>query len=196
MNDFLMVATDRTNARSILVMKDDQRKSYQLSDKLVMTAVGESGDTNQFAEFITKNIQLYKMQNGYELSPSGAANFTRRNLADYLRSRTPFNVNLLIAGYDKESDGCELYVLDYLASMVKAPYAAHGYGGFFTTALLDRHFRKDMNRDEAYDLMKECVKEIQKRLVINLPNFEVRIVDKNGVSNMPDISGKNLEKSG
>ena len=30
-----------------------------------------------------------------------------------------------------------------------------------------------MNRDEAYDLMKECVKEIQKRLVINLPNFEV-----------------------
>ena len=52
-----------------------------------MTAVGESGDTNQFAEFITKNIQLYKMQNGYELSPSGAANFTRRNLADYLRSR-------------------------------------------------------------------------------------------------------------
>ena len=52
-----------------------------------MTAVGESGDTTQFAEFITKNIQLYKMQNGYELSPAGAANFTRRNLADYLRSR-------------------------------------------------------------------------------------------------------------
>ena len=70
-----------------LLVLSDQRKSYQLSDKLVMTAVGESGDTNQFAEFITKNIQLYKMQNGYELSPSGAANFTRRNLADYLRSR-------------------------------------------------------------------------------------------------------------
>ena len=65
----------------------DQEKSYKLSDKLVMTAVGESGDTTQFAEFITKNIQLYKMQNGYELSPAGAANFTRRNLADYLRSR-------------------------------------------------------------------------------------------------------------
>ena len=86
----------------------DQRKSYQLSDKLVMTAVGESGDTNQFAEFITKNIQLYKMQNGYELSPSGAANFTRRNLADYLRSRVrnylkenfpmlyPFNLRIYI----------------------------------------------------------------------------------------------------
>merc|ERR1711981_283750 len=184
------------SARSIMVMKDDYNKSFKLNDKMLMSVVGESGDTTQYAEFVAKNIQLYKMQNGYNLSPKACANFTRRNLADYLRSRTPFNVNLLIAGWDKESEGCELYVLDYLASMVKAPYAAHGYGGFFTTALLDRHFRKDMNRDEAYDLMKECVKEIQKRLVINLPNFEVRIVDKNGVSNMPDISGKNLEKSG
>ena len=31
-----------------------------------------------------------------------------------------------------------------------------------------------MTREEAYDLMKDCVKEIQKRLVINLPNFQVR----------------------
>merc|ERR1719481_578873 len=161
-----------------------------------MAVSGESGDTNQFAEYIAKNIQLYKMRNGYELSPSAAANFTRRNLADYLRSRTPYSVNPLIAGYDKESEGCALYVLDYLASMVKAPYAAHGYGGFFTTALLDRHFRKDLTREEAYELMKDCVREIQKRLVINLPNFEVRIVDKNGVSNMPDISVKTLQQSG
>ena len=87
----------------------------------------------------------------------------------------------------------------------------------------------DLTREEAYELMKDCVREIQKRLVINLPNFEVisceykfvniiqyksisddrshqlmmyqnyfqvRIVDKNGVSNMPDISVKTLEKSG
>ena len=47
-----------------------------------------------------------------------------------------------MAGFDNESKECELYVLDYLASMVKAPFAAHGYGGFFTTALMDREYRK------------------------------------------------------
>ena len=52
-----------------------------------MSVVGESGDTTQYAEFVAKNIQLYKMQNGYNLSPKACANFTRRNLADYLRSR-------------------------------------------------------------------------------------------------------------
>lgn len=52
-----------------------------------MTVTGEAGDTVQFAEYIAKNIQLYKMRNGYELSPKAAANYTRRNLAEYLRSR-------------------------------------------------------------------------------------------------------------
>ena len=107
-----------------MVMKSDQDKFCQLSEKLVMAVSGESGDTTQFAEYIHKNIQLYKMRNGYELSPAAAANFTRRNLADYLRSRTPYQVNLLIAGFDSETGKPELYFMDYLASMikVKAPY--------------------------------------------------------------------------
>lgn len=52
-----------------------------------MSVTGEPGDTVQFAEYIAKNIQLYKMRNGYDLSPKAAATYTRRNLAEYLRSR-------------------------------------------------------------------------------------------------------------
>ena len=51
-------------------------------------------------------------------------------------------VNLIVVGYDKEHDECQMYYMDYLAAMVKVPYAAHGYGGFFTTALMDRHYRE------------------------------------------------------
>ena len=69
----------------------DYNKSFKLNDKMLMSVVGESGDTTQYAEFVAKNIQLYKMQNGYNLSPKACANFTRRNLADYLRSRVSTN---------------------------------------------------------------------------------------------------------
>lgn len=74
------------NCRFLFCLSDEN-KLYKLSDNLVMAISGESGDTTQFAEYISKNIQLYKMRNGYELSPKAAANFTRRNLADALRSR-------------------------------------------------------------------------------------------------------------
>ena len=37
---------------------------HKMNDNLLMLVVGESGDTVQFAEYISKNIQLYKMRNG------------------------------------------------------------------------------------------------------------------------------------
>ncbi|XP_012252864.1 proteasome subunit beta type-2 [Athalia rosae] len=189
--DFVLVAADMTNAQSIMVMKSDEQKIHKISDKLVMAVSGESGDTTQFAEFIGKNIQLYKMRNGYELSPKAAASFTRRNLADYLRTRTPYFVNLLMAGYDDET-GPELYFIDYLASCVKVPYAAHGYGGFFSLAIMDRYHNLDLSEPEAYELMKKCVREIHKRLFVNLPNFKVQKISRTGITDLETITAQNL----
>ena len=50
----------------------------------------------------------------------------------------------------------------------------------------------DMTRDEAYSLMQDCVKEIQKRLIINLPSFQVQLIDKDGIKKMDNITVKNL----
>ncbi|KAG0431423.1 hypothetical protein HPB47_021806 [Ixodes persulcatus] len=169
-------------------MLSDEDKIHKLSDTLLMAVCGEAGDTVQFAEFIAKNIQLYKMRNGYELSPTAAANFTRRNLADYLRSRTPYSVNLLLAGFDKQAAQPELFYMDYLATMAKVPYGAHGYGAFFLISVLDRYYREDMNEEEAVDLLKKCVFEVQKRFLVNLPAFKVQLVDKNGIRTLKDIS--------
>ncbi|XP_011308263.1 proteasome subunit beta type-2 [Fopius arisanus] len=189
--DFVLVAADMTTAQSIMVMKTDEHKIHKISDKLVMAVSGEQGDATQFSEFIGKNIQLYKMRNGYELSPKAAATFTRRKLADYLRSRTPYHVNLLMAGYDDET-GPELFFIDYLASCVKAPYACHGYGGFFSLTILDRYHRYDMNEEQAYDLLKKCVSEVHKRLIVNLPNFKVQKITKDGIVNLPPVTAQDL----
>ncbi|CAH0382958.1 unnamed protein product [Bemisia tabaci] len=189
--DFVVLASDKTNAYSLFVVKDDEEKLFKISDKLVMAIAGESGDTVQFAEFISKNIQLYKMRNGYSLSPKAAAVYTRRNLADYLRSRTPYNVNMLIGGYS-EDEGAKLFFIDYLASLMDLPYACHGYGGLITVSILDRYYRENMTQAEAYELIKMCVREIHKRLVINLANFKVQVISKDGIKDLPDITIQSL----
>ena len=40
--------------------------------------------------------------------------------------------------------------------------------------------------------MKKCVREIHKRLIVNLPNFKVQLVDKNGIQDLPPITAKQL----
>lgn len=42
----------------------DHDKMFKLSEKILLLCVGEAGDTVQFAEYIQKNVQLYKMRNG------------------------------------------------------------------------------------------------------------------------------------
>lgn len=50
----------------------------------------------------------------------------------------------------------------------------------------------EITQEESYDIFKKCVKEIQKRLIINLANFKVTVVDKNGIKSLPDITAANL----
>jgi len=187
--DFTIIASDTNAARSIVTMKKDHDKMYSLSDKILMGVVGDSGDAVQFSEYIAKNIQLYKMRNGYELSPHAAANFTRRNLAEALRSRNAYQVNLLMAGHDEES-GPELYFMDYLSSLVKLPFAVHGYGSFFSLSIMDRYYKPDLTKDEALDIIQKCVDEIRRRFIVNMPVFKVRMVNKDGIHDLEPITSK------
>ncbi len=86
--------------------------------------------TVQFAEYIQANAQLYSMRNETDLSPSALANFVRGELASSLRSRKPYNVNLLLGGVDPITHQPSLYWLDYLASLAPVPYGAHGYAQY------------------------------------------------------------------
>nr|XP_006126016.2 proteasome subunit beta type-2 [Pelodiscus sinensis] len=181
-----LMAHRNTSTDLIGKLREDHDKMFKMSEKILLLCVGEAGDTVQFAEYIQKNVQLYKMRNGYELSPTAAANFTRRNLADYLRSRTPYHVNLLLAGYD-EHEGPALYYMDYLAALAKAPFAAHGYGAFLTLSILDRYYKPSITREEAVELLKKCLEELQKRFILNLPSFSVRFIDKDGIHEMDNI---------
>jgi 20S proteasome subunit beta 4 len=83
----VVTASDTTNARSIVVMKRGEDKSRLLGKHTVMLYSGEAGDTVQFAEYIQKNMNLYSMRHGIELSTKAVASFTRREMAESLRSR-------------------------------------------------------------------------------------------------------------
>ncbi|KAL0075443.1 nucleophile aminohydrolase [Phycomyces blakesleeanus] len=182
--DFVLVAADTVSARSIVVMKGTEDKSRQLNSKTIMLYTGEPGDTVNFAEYIQRNIKLYSIRNGIELSPKATANFTRRELADSLRSRHPYSVNMLIGGYDVKTSKPELFWIDYLGAMASLPFAAQGYGAYFCTSLMDRYYRPDMNLEEVKDLLRRCIQELKTRFIVNMPHFKVQLVNKDGISEL------------
>ena len=85
--DFCILATDATAARSVVVMKATEDRTRVLSKNLALCYSGESGDAVRFAEYCQRNIQLYEIKHGIRLNPESSANFIRSELARSLRSR-------------------------------------------------------------------------------------------------------------
>ncbi|KAF9036389.1 20S proteasome subunit [Panaeolus papilionaceus] len=178
---YVLMASDTTAARSIVKMKTDEDKIKTLSPHLLMAYSGEPGDTVQFAEYVERNIRLYQIRNIYALRPSAAASWIRRSLAESLRSRKPYSVNLLLGGYDTASHDPHLYWIDYLGTMTEVPFAAHGYGAYFALSLLDRYHDPSASLEEGIATLKRCIDEVSKRLVVTPGKYKVKIVDKDGV---------------
>ncbi|KAJ3091736.1 Proteasome subunit beta type-4 [Quaeritorhiza haematococci] len=179
--DFVLTAGDTRAARSIVVMKQGEDKSRDLNKNTILWYSGEPGDSVQFSEYIQRNVQLYGMRNGITLSTKGCANFTRREMAESLRSRSPYNVNVLIAGTDPKTGIPELYWIDYLASMVKVPFAAHGYASYFCLSTMDRYWHENLTLEEAKALLRKCIEELKKRFIVSSSDFLVKVSDRDGI---------------
>jgi 20S proteasome subunit beta 4 len=145
------------------------------------------------------------MRNETDLSPSALAHFVRGELATSLRSRKPYNVNLLLGGVDPITHKPSLYWLDYLASLAPVPYAAHGYAQYATPtlfkrvletscwwlcryyclSLLDKHHQPDIDLDRGMELLRLCADELKRRLPIDFKGMVVKAVTKDGIIDMP-----------
>lgn len=59
----------------------------------------------------------------------------------------------------------QLYYMDHLAAFARVPFAAQGYGGFFTLSIMDKHYKENMTLEEAKSLMKRCFDEVSQHFI-------------------------------
>nr|PNR47750.1 hypothetical protein PHYPA_012223 [Physcomitrium patens] len=175
---FALVVADTCANQSIVVQKTTEDKITCLDSHKLLGCIGESGDRVQFSNFIQKNMNLYHFRNGIPLSTSAAASFTRCELATALR-KAPYQVNMMMAGYDKRTGPC-LFYLDYIATLQKLNKGAQGFGAYFILSLFDKYYQKNMNVEEALQLVDKCIWEIGTRMVASPANYVIKIVDRNG----------------
>jgi 20S proteasome subunit beta 4 len=179
--DFVIVAADGTVEFSIVKFKETEDKIALVDDNKMIAAAGSQGERTQLMDLLQKNMHLYRLRNGVKLSARASASFARQQMAELLRSNTPYKVNMLLAGFDERENAASLYYIDYLAAMQKVTRGAHGYGAYFTLGLLDRYWKRDLSEEEAVAIVKMCIAEIRTRFLMDRNNFVVKIVNSTGV---------------
>jgi len=190
--DFTLIAASKAAMRGATILKSSDDKTRALNQHNLLAFSGEAGDTIQFAEYIQANIALYSMRNESDLGPSAVASFIRGELAKSLRSRKPYNVNLLLGGVDPITREPSLYWLDYLASSAKLPYAAHGYAQYYCLSILDKHHHPDISFDQGMKILRMCTDELQRRLPIDFKGMTVKVVKKDGIQDIEYDTSKQV----
>ncbi|KAL1893452.1 Proteasome subunit beta type-4 [Ceratocystis pirilliformis] len=182
--DFTIIAASKAAMRGATILKASDDKTRKLNNSTLMAFSGEAGDTIQFAEFIQANAHLYSMRNETDLSPFALASYVRGELASSLRSRKPYNVNLLLGGVDPITQKPSLFWLDYLASLAPVPYAAHGYAQYYCLSILDKHHNPDISLEQGIKLLNMCTDELKRRLPIDFKGMTVKAVTKDGIQDI------------
>ena len=136
--DYILIASDRSVARSIIKLQDSDDKLTLLSNTQILAACGEVSDRKSFSKLVFGELEYYYYRYNTRLDTDEVANYTRSVMAENLR-KSPVQANCLVAGYDK--DGPKLYWMDYLGSSSKVTKAAHGYGGHFLYGIMDNYYK-------------------------------------------------------
>jgi len=161
-----------------------QKNLDKIKEITPFSAMGVSGpncDMVRFTEYIDKNFALYQLRNhGTQLNTAAQANFCRNQLAQALR-KGPFQVNVLLGGYDAKAEEGSLYFMDYIGALQKVPYGAQGYAQYFCMSTMDREFTPNMDQQAALNMVQKCIHELRTRFLLAQDNFIIKIIDENGV---------------
>ena len=120
------------------------------------------------------------MRTGHELGVEATANYMRSELAEALR-KGPYQVNLLVGGYDLQEQRAKLYWMDYLGTLQQVNKGAQGYAGYFVNSVLDNAFKANMTLNEGIECAKLCIKELKTRFMINQHAYYGKVVTKEGI---------------
>ncbi|BFU25668.1 proteasome subunit beta type 2, putative [Entamoeba histolytica HM-1:IMSS-B] len=183
--DFVLMAVDGNSGRGVITVRNDFNKIYPVQGNRLLTIIGEGNDRQVLADFVQRNIALNYYRNGLKSTTQSIAHWIRRQVSDSLREGG-YQCSMLLGGVDEKP---ELFMIDQFGTLVPETYASHGIGSNFVYALLDKNWHSGMEFEEALELMKKCIKEIQKRVIVSSSHYciEVCYKDKTELIQGPEV---------
>jgi 20S proteasome subunit beta 4 len=77
--------------------------------------------------------------------------------------------------------------MDYMASLSKVNFGAHGYAANFILSVFDRDWKPDMTVEEGMEVVRRCIHELKTRFLISQPVFTIKIVDQSGTRKVGNV---------
>ncbi|MFQ5405543.1 MAG: archaeal proteasome endopeptidase complex subunit beta [Candidatus Micrarchaeia archaeon] len=176
----VVLAADKRATMGTFIAAKDVEKIQPVSDRLALTMAGSVGDAQQLARVLKAEAELYKYSRGRELTVQGASTL----LANVLQGNKffPYLVQIIVAGVDSKP---RLFDLDPFGGLLEENYVSTGSGSVVAYGVLDEHFKKSMNEEDALRLAAKAVNAAMKRDNATGEGIDLVAITQNGLKRVP-----------
>ncbi len=173
----VVLAADRRVAYGTFILSKAARKVFSINDKVGISTAGLPGDFQELVDAIKYNIFMYEMDAEKKASPTNVAKLLSLLLYQG-RFRGIYYAELIVGGI--EGGVPKIYVLDPAGGLLEEDYVAVGTGAQVATGILERWYKRDMDKAEAEDLAVKAMKEAIERDALSGDGIDLLIIDKSG----------------
>ena len=147
--DGVVMGADMRATMGHMIAHKETQKLFQIDQHIAMTIAGGVGDAQVLVRWLKSEVDLYKLKRGTEISVKSASTL----MANILNQNkwTPFYVQLLVGGVDKE--GAHIFSLDAAGGSIPDKFVTTGSGSVFVYGVLEDRWREDMSLDDGVDLV-------------------------------------------
>ncbi len=155
----IVAAAERRATMGTMIAHKVAKKIFKIDDHMLLTTAGLVGDAQLLARFLRVESELYKLEREERMPIKGAATL----MANILNQRKfyPYYVQLIIGGVD--STGPHIFSLDPAGGAIEDVYTTTGSGSPYVFGVLEDHYKKDMDIEEAIDLAIRALSAAMKR---------------------------------
>ena len=151
----VLIAVDSRASMGQFDSSEVVRKVIEINNRMLGTMAGGAADCMFWEENLARQVKMYELNYGEELSVSAASKLFSNMLLQYKNSG--LSVGTMIAGSD--SKGTHLYYCDNDGSRVKGERFAVGSGGTYAYGIIDPFYKFDLTLAEAVELGKRAISE-------------------------------------
>jgi proteasome beta subunit len=174
--DGVILASEKRISYGLTVMSKAGKKVFLVNDRIGVAFAGLISDAQAILRRLASEIRLYELESRRRMSVRSAAKF----LSNLLYAQRPFPVftETIVGGIDDE--GCKLFVLDQLGSLIEDKYVAIGTGGVLAISVIESEYKDNMSLDDARNLTIKAMKAAISRDITSGDGTDIVIISKNG----------------
>ena len=176
LRDSVVIAADKRASQGYFIAHKRVRKIIKIDDHVVMSIAGLVADAQILASQLQYLARKFKYEEGVQVPVRTLVSYLGLLLNTY--KYFPFEVQLIVGGYDKEP---RLYAVQWFGDYTEENYAVTGSGSPVAIGLLESRYSPDLSVEEAVKLALEAIRASTRRDVFSGEGVDVAVVKKGSI---------------